>query len=356
MILGRSYFREVCKHLFVVLLCIVFLIGLGAAIRASATSQGAPIWVPLSLVPLIVGQALPYFFPVVLLISVVLGYSRMSADNEHIAAFVAGIPPWRLLIPAFSVGALISVLTYPLISEVVPSMYGQMRQVVHGMPIAALKNTNPGSSELSFGGFYMSWEDRSGPGEFHDILLSLSASKEEEDELRLRADRAIMTVDEKDLTFMFEGLRTFRDTRGLFYNPGQTWLKLDLSDLQSSRVLATRTKDLASSTLMANFLEEPNKDEQDHILFILWQRMSMAFATLPLSLIGAMLGWRLRRGGFVASFSIALSFLLIIYYPLFFVCDNLEEIDALSPFLAAWLPSIALIPISFLLYRRINFK
>ena len=107
---------------------------------------------------------------------------------------------------------------------------------------------------------------------------------------------------------------------------------------------------------MNSIREDLEQNNRDHIFFILWQRMSMAFATLPLSLIGAMLGWRLRKGGFVASFSIALSFLLLVYYPLFFVCDNLEEIDALSPFLAAWIPSLALLPVFFLLYRRINFK
>lgn len=353
MLLGRSCFREVSRHLLVVLASILFLIALGAAIRASATSQGAPLWVPLSLVPLIVGQALPYFFPAVLLISVVLGYGRMAADNEDVAAFAAGVKPLKLLQPALWLGALVCLVTYPLTAEIVPSMYSKMRQVIHSVPVAALQNTNPGASELSFGGLYLSWNDRSGPGEFHDILLSIDSSKSNnDDDLRLRANRAIMNVDGENLTFMFEGLRTFRDTRGLFYNPGQTWLTIDLAEINSNRELGKRTKDKSSRELFASLDGDLPNDERDHIWFIIWQRMSMSFATIPLAFVGALLGWRLRKGGFVSGFASALSFLLLVYYPLFFLCDNLEEIKALPPIVAAWLPALLLIPVVALMLRK----
>jgi lipopolysaccharide export system permease protein len=351
-ILSRSCFREVSRHLLAVLVSILFLIALGASIRASATSQGAPLWVPLSLVPLIVGQALPYFFPVVLLISVVLGYGRMAADNEDIASFAAGIHPAQLLRPALWAGLLVCLVTYPLTAEVVPSMYAQMRQLMHKVPVAALQNTNPGASELSFGGLYLSWNDRSGPGEFHDILLSIDSSKRDDEELRLRANRAIMNVEGDNLTFMFEGLRTFRDTRGLFYNPGQTWLSINLAEINSNRELGRRIKDKSSRELFATLDGELSDADRDHTWFTIWQRMAMAFATIPLAVIGALLGWRLRRGGFVASFSSALSFLLLVYYPLFFLCDNLREGNMLSPVVAAWLPALLLIPIAVFMLRR----
>jgi lipopolysaccharide export LptBFGC system permease protein LptF len=138
----------------------------------------------------------------------------------------------------------------------------------------------------------------------------------------------------------------------LFYNPGQTWLSIDLAEINSNRKLSRRIKDQSSRDLFASLSTTLNKDDRDHTWFILWQRMSMAFATIPLALIGAMLGWRLRKGGFVASFSSALSFLLLVYYPLFFLCDNLEEVDALSPFIAAWLPAVLLVPIVVLMLRH----
>lgn len=355
MILGKSYLQEILQRLFMVLAGVIFLVGLGAAIRASATSQGAPLWVPLSLVPLIVGQALPYFLPVVLLIGVVLTYGRMSADLEHVAAFAAGTRPIKLLTAAMLAGLLMSIISYPLAAEVVPNLYRNMRSLVNRVPVAALENTNPGSSELQYAGLYLSWRGRSGPGLFHNVLLSLNDTSEEggEDQLRLRADSAHMTVTDATLEFAFDGLRTFRDTRGLFSNPGRTWLRFDLGDMHQQQGDRVRAKDMPSSVLLAALKRSDlDPDVRDHYRFIFWQRWSMALSSLPLAFVGALLGWRLRRGGFLAAFAATLALLLLLYFPVFFLCDNLEEMDALSPLAAAWLPLFSLVPVAAILMYK----
>ena len=90
LILTRSYLGEILRHLSLVLAGVIFLLALGAAVKASSTAQGAPVWVVLTLVPLFVGNALPYFFPVGLMTAVVLTYGRMAADREEVALRAAG--------------------------------------------------------------------------------------------------------------------------------------------------------------------------------------------------------------------------------------------------------------------------
>jgi len=359
MILARSYLREILQRLFMVLAGVVFLIGLGAAIRASATSQGAPLWVPLSLVPLIVGQALPYFFPVVLLIGVVLTYGRMASNLEHIAAFAAGYRPIRLLQAAMVAGALVFAASYPITAEVVPGLYQKMRTLLNRVPVAALENTNPGSSELQYAGLYLSWQGRSGPGVFHNVLLSLESPNEGKgsggEELRLRANTARMTVDGNNLGFSFDGLRTFRDTRGLFSNPEKTWLVFNLEEIQRAQEGRVRAKDLPSSQILQVLADGSLAPERhSHFRFIYWQRWSMCFATLPLAFIGALLGWRLRKGGFLAGFAASLMLLIFVYYPVFYLCDSFEETGSLNIYVAAWLPSLLLIPIAAWLFTRVS--
>ncbi|MDA0666887.1 MAG: LptF/LptG family permease [Planctomycetota bacterium] len=359
MILARSYLWEILQRLVMVLTGVVFLIGLGAAIRASSTSQGAPLWVPLSLVPLIIGQALPYFFPVVLLIGVVLTYGRMASNLEHISAFAAGYRPMRLLTAAMLAGLMVFTVSYPITAEVVPSLYQQMRGLLNRVPVAALENTNPGSSELQYAGLYLSWQGRSGPGVFHNVLLSLEGPNEGEgnggEELRLRANTARMTVDGNNLGFNFDGLRTFRDSRGLFSNPEKTWLVFNLEEIQKSRDDEVRAKDLPSSRILEVLADGSLAPERhSHFRFIYWQRWSMCFATLPLAFIGALLGWRLRKGGFLAGFAASLMLLLFVFYPVFYLCDNLEESGSLNIYVAAWLPSLIMVPIAALLYSRVS--
>ncbi|MDP7560187.1 MAG: LptF/LptG family permease, partial [Planctomycetota bacterium] len=99
------------------------LVALGAAVRATSTSQGAPLWVPLTLIPLLVGNALPYLIPATLLTAAVLTFGRMSADGEITALQTAGMTPRQILRPAFLFGITLALLSYPLASQVLPSVY-----------------------------------------------------------------------------------------------------------------------------------------------------------------------------------------------------------------------------------------
>ena len=150
MILTRSYLGEILRHLSLVLAGVIFLLALGAAVKASSTAQGAPVWVVLTLVPLFVGNALPYFFPVGLMTAVVLTYGRMAADREEVALRAAGCTPARLLLPALYAGVLLVVASYPLTSRIMPDIYRVMRELVVRSQIAApLGNENSPSPEPS---------------------------------------------------------------------------------------------------------------------------------------------------------------------------------------------------------------
>ncbi|MBC8404172.1 MAG: LptF/LptG family permease, partial [Planctomycetes bacterium] len=207
LILGRSYFGEILRHLLMVLAGMVFLLSLGAAVRASSTAQGAPLSVVLTLVPLFVGNALPYFLPVALMTAVVLTYGRMAADGEEVALFAAGIRPTRLMRPAILAGVLLAAISYPLTSQVMPALYKKMRELSLHSRIAALENTNPGANEFHFKGLHMIWKERDPRGGFKDVVVSVDQG----DGLRLLANRARMDVAEKSLVFRFDQLLTLSD-------------------------------------------------------------------------------------------------------------------------------------------------
>jgi len=90
----------------------------------------------------------------------------------------------------------------------------------------------------------------------------------------------------------------------------------------------------------------------DHFRFIYWQRWAMCLASFPLAFVGALLGWRLRKGGFMAAFAASLGLLLFLYYPVFYLCDSFEEKGTLSPLVAAWLPPLVLVPVGAWLFTR----
>lgn len=380
MILDRALLREIALRLLIVSAGVVFLIGLGGTIKASSVSQGAPLWVPLTLAPLIVLQALPYFLPLALLTAVVLCYGRMAADGEEVAAMAAGAHPWRLLVPAALAGLAAAAITHPLTTETLPDSYRKMRELSARVPVAALENTDPGASELHYGGLHLLWSGRDDDGAFLDVLLHLRASGSGQkagvsreappppqpdaqqssaaaplDELRVRADRARMSVAGGALVFSFEGLRAFSETGGAegwnVQNDGLTLVNIDLAKLAAGQESELRPRALPSSALR-RLLQDPAESDERRAgaRYVIHQRRALSVALLPLAVVGALLGWRLRRGGALAGFGAAMALLVLIFYPAYSLGEGLFEAGRWPAWAAAWLPCAAVAtPLAFLL-------
>jgi lipopolysaccharide export LptBFGC system permease protein LptF len=380
LLLDRAILREIALRLLMVSAGVMFLIGLGGAIRASSISQGAPLWVPLALVPLIVGQALPYFMPLAVLTSVVLSYGRMAADGEDVAAFAAGARPARILLPAAVAGLALSMITHPLSADLLPDLYRRMRELVARVEVAALENTDPSNSQLHFGGLQLMWNGRDEDGAFLDVLLQISGASGKGnpageslkpkpaakpaaegapgalDELRIRADRARMRVAGGTLVFSFQGMRAFSESGAeqgwSVENDGWSSVKIDLVSLSNARAPDLRAKDQASRQLRALIADPATDPETARLaLYTLHQRRAMSAAAMPLAVLGAMLGWRLRRGGMLAGFGAAMALLILVFYPTYYLGEGLFDNGGLPPVFAAWLPCLVLLPLIALLAR-----
>jgi len=377
--LGRAYLKEIGQHLLLVLGSLLFLVALGAAVQAGSRSQGAPLWVPLTLIPLLVGNTLPYLVPVTLLVAVVLVYGRMAADGEAMALAAAGAGPLRLQGPALCAGLLVAAALYPVSAELLPAVYTRMREVSYRLRFAALENTDPGASELHYQGLHLLWRERGPDGAFMDALLYLAdtggalrafpgdpgvegaaaaaAGEAVQGPLRVRASRVRMAVRARKLVFHLEGLR-FLDPRTAGTHSlrttrtASTWFQIDLESLGSRPDSQRKPDDYRSSEIRRLLAEERlGRRRRASFEFLWWRRWSMALAALPLALLGAALGRRLRRGGFLPAFAVSLGVVLLIFFPLFYLGDALQKGGSLAPWSAAGLPVAGLLAFLFLLSR-----
>jgi len=380
LILDRALLREIALRLLMVSAGVTFLIGLGGAIKASSISQGAPLWVPLTLAPLIVGQAVPYFLPLALLTAVVLCYGRMAADGEDVAALAAGAHPWRLIVPALIAGLATAALTHPLTTEALPDFYRRMRELTARVQVAALENTDPSASELHYGGLNLMWRGRDTDGAFLDVLLHLRAGGSSSgqragkprdeptvlpgeeapiEELRVRADRARMRVAGGSLVFSFEGLRAFSETGGAegwnVQNDGLTMIHIDLEKLAEAQETELRPRAMTSSQLQV-LLQDPAEEPErkDDARYVLHQRRALSAALLPLAVVGALLGWRMRRGGALAGVGVSMALLVLVFYPAYSLGEGFYKSGSWPPWLAAWLPFLVMIAPLMLLLRGVG--
>ncbi len=105
----------------------VLLVVVGVFQRA--TEMGLSAMRALQLLPFIVPSILPYTIPATLLLTICVVYGRLSADYEITAAKAAGINVMSLLTPAFWLGAVLSVCSLLLCDQVIPWAEASMQRI-----------------------------------------------------------------------------------------------------------------------------------------------------------------------------------------------------------------------------------
>ncbi|MCA9401714.1 MAG: LptF/LptG family permease [Candidatus Omnitrophica bacterium] len=102
-----------------VLTC-VFLLGNLIQLTHLVINKGVPLSIISEVFLLTVPVLLGFSIPIACLVSVIIAFSRFSADNEIIALRASGVHLWRLLAPLISVGIIISLFCIILNDQIIP--------------------------------------------------------------------------------------------------------------------------------------------------------------------------------------------------------------------------------------------
>ena len=148
--LQRYLFFEILRTFSLVVTGLtVVLVFVGAV--SYATQFGLAPEHVLRIVPYTIPNLLPYTIPATLLLTVSIVYGRVSGDLEMTAAKSAGINPLSLLMPAFLIGAALSIGSFLLTDRVGPWAAERIQAVivnaVEDIVIKQLKNEGSFSPE-----------------------------------------------------------------------------------------------------------------------------------------------------------------------------------------------------------------
>lgn len=118
-ILQRYIFGELLK-VFVLVLTVLTVLLVFVGVFQQATERGLGPLQLLQVLPYIVPSMLPFTIPATLLLTVSVVYGRVAGDQEIVAAKAAGINVISLMLPAFVLGAFLSVGSLLLTDQVIP--------------------------------------------------------------------------------------------------------------------------------------------------------------------------------------------------------------------------------------------
>ena len=129
----RNYILKECLLPFVIAISVltgVFMLGYLPQLADKVINKGVPLASISSVFIYYIPILLGYTLPVACLVTVLLTFGRMSAENEILAMRTSGITLRRLLFPLIVVGIALSLTVYILNDRVIPAAYDAQSRVL----------------------------------------------------------------------------------------------------------------------------------------------------------------------------------------------------------------------------------
>ncbi len=290
--------------------------------------------------PYVLPEAFPITLPLAFLVACLLAYGRFADDNEFTAFRMGGMHPWQAIVPAILLGAVLSLGTLWLNSDVLPWATLGKKEVVRDQIQQLIRALERGAStKLTLGdSFLMSAERRESDGAFKDVQITFRGKADESGKKKgsadplaggpfdLRAERAWLWLSEDGelLNIRLEKLRSVRQDTRLTQEEGRLAIELDQLVSASPREKAKDEDQMTGEELLYRLARgSPNAELVREWEAEYWRRIAMGFAPLFFGLLGAPLGLFSARGSRASAFLMGLVVALPVYYPLLRLGENL---------------------------------
>jgi lipopolysaccharide export system permease protein len=333
-------------------------LGLAIGIMFDLVRKVSESGLPLTLAMKILLLKFPFFivlaFPMSMLLSTLLTYSRMSSDSELIALRSCGVSIYRLVLPALVMGVVVTGITFFFNELVVPASNYEASVTLD----RAVKKKTVSFQENNI--IYPEFRRvRQDSGAKEDVLLRLFYA-EKFDGQRMKGltiiDRSQPDINqilvaesatwntETNVWNFFNGTIYIVAPDGSYRNI----MKFEKQQLNLPRApldLASQKRDaeemnIAESQEYLKLLRQSGKEKNIRKLIIrIQQKYSLPFACLAFGLVGAALGTKPQRTSKATGFGICVV-LVFSYYLLMSIGDALGLSGVLSPVMAGWLPTL----------------
>lgn len=357
-IVDRYISREVFSHAVLGLAIFTFVLFVPQLVRLMEllVRHSADTPTVLALLLCLLPGVLTFTLPMAVLVGVLLGLGRMSADSETTALHAVGIGTRRLLLPIAVLAGAATLLTLAMTSWVGPAALRQFRLLEQRLrSTQASFEVQPRVFDERFPGFVLYVQDiEAAAARWHGLLLAESGEREGNgsrltlaQEARVLADRATGNLQihlENGSTHEYSSSEPTRYSVSTF---GQSDLPVRISGLDRPVAAPPATAERPLSALLADSPTDREASVEFH------RRLALPAACLVFALAGVPMGARPRRGGRAAG--VVLTSLLIVgYYLLFVFGAGLARRGAVPSFLGLWLANLATASVALVLLPRME--
>jgi lipopolysaccharide export system permease protein len=308
----------------------------------------------------IIGYVMPAFleltFPMAVLLGVLMGFGRMSSDQEMIAARACGVSLYRLAIPVLGVALIVYAISSYFAFSLRPWANSNLRQKLYEL---SQTRTSAGLKEKIFNSNFpglvvyidqMSDVDSS----LHGVLISDARDPHQQNTIIAKHGVLLPDPHSSAITLrLFDG-----SVFGVESSTDATHVtSFKIYDLSVSPESAFGVSDqdpgeMTYPQLRAAIAAAATKGKRDYDAETeLAGKFTVPFATMLFALLGVSLGLKPARGGHSERFGVSVA-LFFLYYSLMRVGETLAQRGKLNAFVAMSIPDIVFMALALWLFWR----
>ncbi len=348
--LDRYLIREIVLPFALVLTALTFallippILNQGEPLIAKGVHWEIVVRVLLTLVP----QALGVTIPMALLLGILIGFGRISADREFVALQACGVSVFRILRPLVVVAAAATAATAYVMIVLLPDANQRFREITFNVVASQSEgDVKPRVFFTTFPNRVIYVRDVPQAGGWRDVFLADSTDPKETTVYFAQSGRLL--IDRAKQTVMIElvgGTRytTYADRPNVCEDSSFERLVLKM-DPQAVFPRAQVIKGDPEMTIAE--LRAAISDNQRHgastasQYFYLQQKFAIPVACVVFTFIGLALGVSNRKDGKLAGFVFGIG-VIFVYYIFFYSSRGLAIGGRIAPSLAPWIGNIVL--------------
>lgn len=347
-IIDRYVIRQVLWPLFIGLLIFTFILIIPYLIEIAEDliAKGVSTRVIVRAMGTLLPQALGVTIPMSLLLGLLIGFGRLSADREFVALQACGVSLMRLLRPVavLSVAAWVA-NTYVLLYAI-PSANQTYREIAFNiLAERAEGEVKPRVFFEEFPDLVLYVREVPPTGGWIDVFMADNRPGQPASIYLARRGRVIINRDKRTVDMVLDDVtRHTAETNGKYDVSTSDRLLLTVNP---DRVFPRRgpqkgDREMSIVELRARAVEVERQGFSSHNQWMeIHKKFSIPFACVVFGLIGLSLGASNRRDGRLASFVIGIG-VIFVYYVVLSLGGAMAKGHMLPPWLAVWLPNIAL--------------
>ena len=350
--LDRYVIREIIPPFLLTLLVFTFILAIPPVMDQLETlvAKGVPWQTAGRIILTLVPQALGLTIPMALLVSLLIGLGRLSADREFVALLACGVSPYRLLVPVLLFATLAAAVTMYVMIAAIPDANQTFRQITFDLISKRVEHDiRPRVFFEDFPGWVLYARDEPDPGTtgWKDVLVA-DTRKPEAPELFL-ANRGRLVLDREHRTvdlILTDGTRyaarkpgetqTYRfpnDLR-LGLDPETVFRRVELQRDVNEKTIPQLRATIAEKRRTGTHSPHPE-------IIAIHQKFSIPAACLVFAVIGLAVGLSVAREGRLAGFVVGIA-VIFVYYAIMFFSESLAKGQWISAEITRWVPNIIL--------------